>query len=106
MKDDSLTVEGLLKNIYRAPVRARNAALLAAHRALENKPTALLANQVEASRLIGVSRYTLWRWVRDGVIQPVMVRGVARYRISDLEKLAAEGAPQPAPAQQPNEASA
>jgi len=90
-----ITVEGLLKDIYRAPVRARRAALLAAQRALENKPTALLVNQSEAARLVGVSRYTLWRWVRDGVLQSVMVRGVPRYRVADLERLAAEGAPQP-----------
>ena len=105
MNDDSLTLEGFATRYYRAPVRTRNAALLAAHRALENKPTALLTTQAEASRLIGVSRYTFWRWVRAGVIQPVMVRGVPRYRVTDLERLAAEGAPQPDPAQPPSEAS-
>lgn len=105
MKNENMTVEGLLRDIYRAPARTRNAALLAAHRALENKPTALLTTQAEASRLIGVSRYTFWRWVRAGVIQPVMVRGVPRYRVTDLERLAAEGAPQPAPAQPSREAS-
>lgn len=92
MAEEGQSVDGFLAELYRAPVRQRQAAILAAQRALKNNPIALLVNQAEASRLFGVSRYTLWRWARDGLIQPVVIRGVRRYRLADLEKLAVEGA--------------
>ena len=89
MKNESLTVEELLRDIYRAPVKTRHAAMLAAARVLANKPEALLCSQADASRLLGVSRFTVWRMTRETVLHPVNIRGALRYRVAELEQLAA-----------------
>lgn len=82
------SVEQLLRDLYRAPVRTRHAAILAAARALENKTTALLANQADAGRLLACSRFTVRRMVQDGQLHPVSVRGCVRYRVEELEAIA------------------
>ena len=83
-----MTVESLLRDLYRAPVKQRRAAMLAAERALEGKPTALLCSQAEAGRLLGVSRFSIWRMARENVLHPVKVRGAIRYRVAELEQIA------------------
>ena len=88
MKLQTESVETLLRDLYRAPVRTRHAAILAAARALENKPTALLASQADAARLLGCSRFTIRRMAKDGQLHPVQVRGCTRYRVVELEMLA------------------
>jgi excisionase family DNA binding protein len=40
----------------------------------------LLVNQTEAARMLGVSRFTIRRLVQDGVIEPVRIKGLVRYR--------------------------
>lgn len=49
--------------------------------------TQLLTTGQACGRL-GVSRWTLWRLVRDGALQQVMVRSAVRYRADDIEALA------------------
>ncbi|MCX7010203.1 MAG: helix-turn-helix domain-containing protein [Kiritimatiellaeota bacterium] len=88
-KRNGETVEGLLASLYKAPVKTRSAAMLAARRALEGKPTALLCSQAEAGRLLQVSRFTIWRMAREGQLHPVTVRGARRYSIAALEAIAA-----------------
>jgi excisionase family DNA binding protein len=82
------SVESLLAALYRVPIKTRRAAMLAAARVINNKPDALLCSQAEAARLLGVSRCTVWRMVQDNTIHPVTIRGVARYRVTELEALA------------------
>lgn len=89
MKTDIETAEGLLEALYKAPVKSRRAAMLAAQRALEGKPTAILCSQAEAGRLLGVSRFTVWRMTRESTLHPVSIRGALRYRVAELEQLAA-----------------
>lgn len=86
---DHPNVESLLAALYRAPVKQRRAAILAAERALEGKPTALLCSQAEAGRLLGVSRFTVWRMTSASTLHPVNIRGALRYRVAELEQLAA-----------------
>jgi hypothetical protein len=57
--------------------------------ALEEK--AILVTQKEASRFLGVSRQTMFRWGVAGVVSPVVISGVRRFRRSDLEQLARTG---------------
>ena len=85
------TIEGLLASLYTAPIKTRHAAMLAAARALEGNPTALLCSQAEAGRLLDVSRFTVWRMAQEGQLHPVSVRGCVRYRVEELERLAAGG---------------
>ena len=85
----SQSVEKLAHDLYRAPVRIRRAAMMAAARALDNKPTALLASQADAGRLLACSRFTIRRMVKDGLLHPVTLRGCVRYKVEELEKLAA-----------------
>ena len=52
----------------------------------------LLLSQAEAARVLSISRVSLWRLVKEGVITPVEIGGIKRYRMSDLERIAARGA--------------
>lgn len=51
-----------------------------------NKRNAMLSTD-EACRLLNVSRTTLWRLGRDGVLKGKKVRGSLRYSIQDLSAL-------------------
>ena len=85
------TIEGLLASLYKAPIKTRHAAMLAAQRALAGHTTALLCSQASAGRLLDVSRFTIWRMAQEGQLHPVSVRGCVRYRVEELERLAAGG---------------
>ena len=52
----------------------------------------LLLSQAEAARVLSISRVSLWRLVKDGVITPVHIGGIRRYRLRDLQRIAAGGA--------------
>jgi len=58
--------------------------------ALPEEPPALY-NQVQTCRLLGVSRFTVYRMSRDGQLHPIMVRGARRYRRDEILAIAAEG---------------
>lgn len=52
----------------------------------------LLLTQQQAARLLGISRVTLWRMTKGGIIRPVELSpGNPRYRRDDLEVIAREG---------------
>ena len=52
---------------------------------------ALLLKQADSGRLLGCSRHTIKRLVKDGALHPVQLRGATRYRRSELLALAGEG---------------
>ncbi len=52
----------------------------------------LLLSQAEAARVLSISRVSMWRLVKESVITPVEIGGIKRYRLADLERLAAGGA--------------
>lgn len=51
----------------------------------------LLLTQRQACKALGVSRFTIFRMVRDGQLHPVLIRGVKRYQTEELHKIAREG---------------
>ncbi len=51
----------------------------------------LLLTQRQACKALGVSRFTIFRMVRDGQLHPVMIRGVKRYRTEELHEIARDG---------------
>jgi predicted DNA-binding transcriptional regulator AlpA len=52
----------------------------------------LLLTQVEAARILGVSRVTLWRMTKEAVFRPVeLTAGNFRYRREEIESVAREG---------------
>lgn len=53
----------------------------------------LLLGGDKAAKLLGVSRTTLWRITKDGLLHPVTFRGVSRYRVSELMEIAQEKKP-------------
>ena len=81
-----------LERILTAPQKQRQAALLAAETALAGNPEPLLATQAQAARALSCSRFTIRRLVKDGVLHPVSIRGLVRYRYSELRALADPGA--------------
>jgi hypothetical protein len=78
-----------------APPDARRAAVAALERKPEPRAPVpepaerpMLLSQRDAARLLGLSRQTIFRWSRLGILSPVVIAGVRRYRYADLEKLA------------------
>jgi excisionase family DNA binding protein len=57
-------------------------------RIAENGPLPLLLTQKQASHLLGVSRFTIWRMTQDGELHPVRLHGTYRYRRAEIEKVA------------------
>ena len=87
MTDTSHTLERLLA----APKKLRQEALLAAEAALNGDHDILLVKQAKAAKILGCSRFTIHNMVLDGTLHPVTIRGVLRYRISELRHLAENG---------------
>jgi len=51
-----------------------------------------LATPAQAQRFLALSRTTIWRLERQGVLQPVRIGRSLRFRWCDLRKIAAGGA--------------
>ena len=49
----------------------------------------LLLNQSEAGRLLGISRVTIYRMIKDGEIHPVIVHGSTKINRKEIEIIAA-----------------
>jgi hypothetical protein len=57
---------------------------------LTDRPAAIkpsLLNLKDAATWCGVSRMTLYTWIRRGIIKPVVISGLKRIRVIDLELL-------------------
>ena len=76
-----------------APKNLRQAAMLAAEAALNGDQDVLVVKQAQAGRMLSCSRFTIRNMVKDGTLHPVQIRGVLRYRCSELRALA-EGRPE------------
>lgn len=51
-----------------------------------------LIDGLAAREIFSVSRHTLWRWRRAGILPFVTIGGLVRYRRSDVQRLVAGGA--------------
>jgi hypothetical protein len=51
----------------------------------------MLLNAAAAARLASVSKPTIFRWSRLGILHPVQIAGQKRWARADLERLSAEG---------------
>lgn len=71
-----------------SPKRVKQEAALAVQAVLDGGCEPLLAHQAKAARMLDCSRFTLRRLEKDGKIRPVLIRGLKRYRISDIRALA------------------
>ena len=61
------------------------------NRPKEDPSLPLLLTQMQAARLLNVSRATIFRMVRGGQIHPVQIHGAMRYRREEIEVIARKG---------------
>ena len=47
-------------------------------------------NQTRAAEILGISRMTLWQWLKDGKVQAVIVGGLRMIPQSEVERLKRE----------------
>ena len=47
-------------------------------------------NQTRAAEILGISRQTLWQWLKDGKLQAVIVGGLRMIPQSEVERLKRE----------------
>jgi len=66
-------------------------AILAGKPQLGGEIHSLLLTQAQVSRLLSCSRWSVKRLVQDGLLKPVQLRGLTRYRRVDIEQLASGG---------------
>lgn len=66
-------------------------AILAGKSKLGGESLSLLLTQAQVARLLNCSRWSVKRLVQDGLLKPVKLRGLTRYRRVDIEQLAAGG---------------
>ena len=66
-------------------------AILAGKSQSVGETPSLLLTQAQVSRLLNCSRWSVKRLVQDGLLKPVQLRGLTRYRRVDIEQLAAGG---------------
>ena len=71
-----------------SPKRVQQDAALAVQAVLDGGCEPLLVKQARAARMLDCSRFTLRRLEKDGKIRPVSIRGLKRYRITDIRALA------------------
>ena len=41
----------------------------------------------EVSKLLSVTRVTLWNWERKGILRPARIGNLKRYKANDIDKL-------------------
>ena len=63
--------------------------LFARHEEQQHGMAPLLIAQADVARLLGVSRWTVRRMADEGLLKPVRLRGLTRYRRADVEALVA-----------------
>lgn len=83
----------ILERLLIAPKKVRQAALLAAEASLNGDHDVLLVTQAQAARMLSCSRFTIRRLVMDDALHPVNIRGLVRYRCSELRALT-QGVPE------------
>lgn len=80
-----------IEKLITAPRHVRAAAEDAVEAVLRGEPEPLLASQAQSARMLNCSRFTVARMEKDGTLHPVTIRGMKRYRVSELRALAAGG---------------
>lgn len=80
-----------IEKLITAPRHVRAAAEDAVEAVLRGEPEPLLASQAQSARMLNCSRFTVARMEKDGTLHPVTIRGLKRYRVSELRALAAGG---------------
>ncbi len=54
----------------------------------QQAPEAFLT-EPQVRKLLNVSEATMWRWKKNGVLVPVQIAGLNRYKKSDIDRLTA-----------------
>jgi len=80
-----------IEKLIVAPKKIREAGEAAIEAVLRGEPEPLVTNQAKAARMLDCSRFTVLRLEKDGVLHPVMIRGMKRYRLAELHRLAGAG---------------
>jgi len=57
----------------------------------ERKAMDMLITPDEAAQSLKVSKVTLWRWEKNGYLNPVSIGGKKRYKQSDIAKIIEKG---------------
>lgn len=84
----SITLASVFEKAVQAPKHLQREVALAGYAVLDGGTEPLLAHQAKAARILDCSRFTLRRLEKDGKIHPVFIRGLKRYKLSEIRALA------------------
>ena len=88
---NNISLTSVFEKALLSPKHLQKEVALAGYAVLDGGAEPLLVHQAKAARMLDCSRFTLRRLEQDGKVRPVFIRGLKRYRITDIRALA-EGA--------------
>ncbi len=77
-----------IERMLTAPKKIRKECDLAIEAVLAGGDEPLLARQAQTARMLTCSRFTIRRLEQEGLLHPVMIRGLKRYKVSEIRALA------------------
>ncbi len=86
-----MTPEQAIRELLTASPAKRATMLAALENARTNRPATLLLTPTETARELRLSRQTIWRLTRQGILKPVLIGGCTRYRREEIEQFATRG---------------
>lgn len=89
IRQDNEQLDRFLRRLVVSPRSQQQKIIGAGLRVLEGRSDdALLYSASQSAKLLNCSRQTIWRLQQEGLLRPVMIRGLRRYQRSDLLFLA------------------
>lgn len=93
MIDQAISTEKFLRSFCIASAGKKEKIIESAFKILDGLPEdSLVYSASQAARLLNCSRQTIWRMQKDNILKPVTIRGLRRFRRTDLLRLTQEGA--------------
>ena len=88
----NITLASVFEKAVQAPKHLQREVALAGFAVLDGGTEPLLVHQAKAARMLDCSRFTLRRLEKDKKISPVFIRGLKRYRLTEIRAIAEGGA--------------
>ena len=93
MINQAISTEKFLRSFCIAPAGKKEKIIESAFKILDGLPEdSLVYSASQAARLLNCSRQTIWRMQKDNILKPVIIRGLRRFRRTDLLRLIQDGA--------------
>lgn len=92
MIDKAISTEKFLRSFCITPAGKKGKIIESAFKILDGLPEdSLVYSASQAAKLLNCSRQTIWRMQKDKILPSVTIRGMRRFRRTDLLRLTQDG---------------